>query len=115
MKASINGGKEALNDAKFNNVLLEAVDEGLSALGESVKQAIYWHLKNRYNIERSEIPLKLKEFVEVLKIVFGEGANVLFKLIAKKLYAKIGVKFKEKPKWDLLNYVDYVKNVKPLS
>ncbi|MEM2843262.1 MAG: hypothetical protein QXZ53_05225 [Candidatus Bathyarchaeia archaeon] len=104
--------KKQFTDVDFNKALLESVDESLSALGESVKQAIYWHLKTRYKIDRDEIPLRLKDFVEVLKTVFGEGANVLFKLIAKNLCLKMGVKFKERADWNLLEYINYIKNIK---
>jgi len=59
-------GKE-LNENEFNKVLLDAIDEGLLALGESVRQAIYWRLENKYNLKKDEIINKLNEFDEGLK------------------------------------------------
>jgi len=47
-------GKE-LNENEFNKVLLDAIDEGLLALGESVRQAIYWRLENKYNLKRMKL------------------------------------------------------------
>ncbi len=98
---------------EFNRALLEAVDEGLLALGESVRQAIYWHLENKYFIKREEIPDKPEKFNEALKTMIGEGANVLLKLMVKRLYNKLGLNFEEKPNWSFKDYVEYAKkNIK---
>ena len=74
----------------FNQFLLEAVDEGLSSLGESSKQAIYFHLQGRFNIDRTEIPSKIEDFVEAIDEIFGFGANFLKILIMQRLGEKIG-------------------------
>ena len=36
----------------FNLIMLEAVDEALSFLGESAKRAIYYHLEEKFKIRR---------------------------------------------------------------
>jgi len=41
----------------FENLLTEAVDEGLASLGESAKQAIYFHLENKFKIAKKRHPL----------------------------------------------------------
>jgi len=89
--------------------LLEAVDEGFLALGESVRQAIYWHLENRFSIRRDEIPDRLKEFMEALKNMFGAGAEILLKVIIKRFYMKLNLTFKDIEGW---SFIDYVENAK---
>lgn len=74
----------------FEKLLLDAVDEGLSSLGESSKQAIYFHLKKSFNIKKKEIPYKTETFAEAIEKIFGLGANFLEVLIMKRLYEKIG-------------------------
>jgi len=93
----------------FHQALLEAVDEGFLALGDSVRQAIYWHLENRFSIKRNEIPNRLKEFIEALKNIFGEGAEILLKIIIKRFYIKLNLNFKEVENW---SFIDYVENAK---
>jgi len=88
---SSGGGEKTINRDDFNLALLEAVDEGFLALGESVRQAIYWHLENRFSIKRSEIPNKLKEFMEALRNMFGAGAEILLKVIIKRFYMKLNL------------------------
>lgn len=80
----------------FNKLLLEAVDEGLSSLGESAKQAIYFHLEKRFNVKKQKIPFKIEAFVDGIEKIFGVGANFLEILIIKRLYEKIGWVFE----WD---------------
>ncbi|HID16957.1 TPA: hypothetical protein EYP26_01535 [Candidatus Bathyarchaeota archaeon] len=93
----------------FNEALLEAVDEGLLALGHSVRAAIYRHLKEKYAIERSEIPSKVEDFHEALEAIFGAGAGVLERVTAKRLYARLGLNFEPREGWSLIDYVKEAK------
>jgi hypothetical protein len=80
----------SLSGRDFEKVLLEAVDEGLSALGESAKHAIYFHLERSFNIKREEIPRRIVAFTKAIESIFGVGANFVEILIMKKLYGKVG-------------------------
>jgi len=79
----------------FHKTFLEAVEEGLSTLGDTPKQAILFHLENTFKIKREEIPKKLTEFQKALEKIFGSGASYLEKLILKKLYDKFQLEFEE--------------------
>ncbi len=72
----------------FDKLLLEAVDEGLSSMGESSKQAIYFHLEKSFNIKRQEIPCKIKVFEHSVEEIFGLGADFLEDLIMKRIHEK---------------------------
>jgi hypothetical protein len=81
-------------DGDFRKLLAEAVEESLSSLGESPKQAILFHLENTFKIKKHEIPDKLDLFDQALRKLFGPGADFLETLIAKKLCEKTGSVFK---------------------
>lgn len=74
----------------FEKLLLEAVDESLSTLGESSRQAIYFHLEKSFNISKEDIPRKIEVFAEAIEKVFGLGADFLEILIMKRLHEKVG-------------------------
>lgn len=74
----------------FEELFLEAVDEALASLGDSVKQAIYFHLEKEFQIAKKEIPHHLNEFANGLEKIFGLGARFIEILIMKNLYQKIG-------------------------
>lgn len=74
----------------FEKLLLEAVDEALASLGDSAKQSIYFHLENKFEIERDEIPQRVEDFAEGLEKIFGVGAQFLEILIMKELYERVG-------------------------
>ncbi|MBS7657974.1 MAG: hypothetical protein QXL69_00350 [Candidatus Bathyarchaeia archaeon] len=98
---------------EFHRALLEAVDEALLALGEPVRNVIYCYMENRFSIKRDEIPDRPSDFAEALKNMLGVGANVLLKLIVKRLYAKFGLNFEEKPGWGFKEYLNEAeKNVR---
>ena len=78
----------------FDQVLLEAIDEALSSLGESVKTSIYFHLEDLFKINRSEIPNSLSDFSSALEQIFGLGARSLEILFMKNLHAKVEVTIK---------------------
>ncbi|MEM3623103.1 MAG: hypothetical protein QXR76_04975 [Candidatus Bathyarchaeia archaeon] len=74
----------------FETLLLEAVDEALASLGDSARQAIYYHLEDKFKITKNEIPNRLQDFADGLEKIFGLGARFIEILIMKKLYEKIG-------------------------
>jgi hypothetical protein len=74
----------------FEKLLLEAVDEGLSSLGDSSKEAIYFHLDKSFNVKREQIPSKIETFTAAIENIFGMGANFLEIVIMKQLYRKVG-------------------------
>ena len=79
-----------MSEKDFDELLLEAVDEGLSTIGESSKQAIYFYLEIVFNIKRHEIPYRIEDFVAAIGKIFGLGANCLEILIMKSLSEKVG-------------------------
>jgi len=79
-----------LSKRSFEKLLLEAVDEGLSSLGDSAKQAIYFHLEKTFNINKRDIPSKIEEFADAIGKIFGFGAKPLEILIMQRLYEKVG-------------------------
>ena len=91
----------------FNKLLREAVDEGLSSLGENSKQAIYFHLEKSFNVKKQEIPYKIEAFANAIEKIFGLGANFLEILIMKRLYEKVGRSFKMHRSKDL-KFTEYV-------
>ena len=74
----------------FEKLLLEAVDEGLSLLCSSSKQAVYSLLENMFDISKRSIPFKIEEFVDALGKIFGLGAKSIEILIIRRLNEKVG-------------------------
>ena len=80
---------------EFENLLLEAVDQGLSVLGESSKLSIYFHLEKSFGIKRQDIPQKTDAFVSAVEKLFGPGAKFIETLVSKGLCEKAGLKIEE--------------------
>ena len=104
--------REAENKTKFEEILLEAIDEGLSLLGESPKQALYFHLEETFNMNRQDIPYKIEEFTNAIEKIFGAGAKILKIQIMKCIFNKIGYSFKHYPKQKSLTFKEYIAAVK---
>jgi hypothetical protein len=94
---------------KFNRVLLDAIEGGLSSLGDSPKNAIFYHLETSFHLKKEDIPLNLSEFQQALERVFGPGAPYLEKLIIGRLYEKLGLRFEKPQLVDLVVCVDDAK------
>lgn len=105
---TLTSSARANND--FSKALLEAVDEGLLGMGESVRHVIYYHIEKNHDVKRREIPQRLKDFHEGLKVLLGVGATVPERLIARKLYDKLSLNFKDKVRWTLVDYVNHAKS-----
>ncbi|MGD8505748.1 MAG: hypothetical protein PVF15_03695 [Candidatus Bathyarchaeota archaeon] len=93
----------------FRELLLEAVDEALSSLGDSSKRAIYFHLERDFTIRKRDIPSKIGEFTDAIENIFGNGAKILEIQIMKNLYEKVGQNFEFVPEKDDLLFTEYVK------
>ncbi|OLD01409.1 hypothetical protein E6H36_11855 [Candidatus Bathyarchaeota archaeon] len=89
----------------FGQVLLEAIDESLSVLGDEPRRAMYQYLATISSLQREDIPERLEDFAQGMKKALGGASNVLQKIILKKLFQKIGSTFKESQDLDLVDYV----------
>ncbi|MEM3823646.1 MAG: hypothetical protein QXH87_01805 [Candidatus Bathyarchaeia archaeon] len=95
----------------FQKTFLEAVEEGLSSLGESPKQAILFHVENTFKLPRDEIPQNLTEFKKALEKIFGPGTPYLERLILERLCDKLNLKF-ESVETESPDFLDSVENLK---
>lgn len=95
---------------QFNELLLTAIDNAFTSLGESVKKSIYFHLEERFSLKRTQIPSQLKKFQDAIEQIFGSGARFLEILIMKNLYKLSGISIKIED--TQICFIDYVKEVK---
>jgi len=105
-KNFISGSRQ--ND-EFESLLLEAVDESLSTLGDSAKQAIYFHLEKTFKVSKSEIPNKIEEFSNAIEKIFGVGARLLEIQMMQRLHEKSGHAVRYYPKTDNLSFIEYLR------
>jgi hypothetical protein len=70
---------------------MECVDDGLKELGQSVRKVVYFHLEKNFGIKKYEIPVEPKAFCRALHAIFGQGANVIEKLIVQRIQEKFGL------------------------
>ncbi len=73
----------------FEKLLLDSVDEGLTTIGESSKQAIYFHLEKGFDIQKQEIPRKIEDFALAVEKIFGIGAGFIPKLLNLNIVDRI--------------------------
>jgi len=76
--------------SSFGQLLVQAVDDGLCTLGESVREAVYACLEDTFGIQKIDIPGRVDEFSDALGKIFGDGARLLEIQIMKNLYRKMG-------------------------
>jgi len=92
----------------FEEVLMEAIDESFSSLGEKVKYAVYFHLENNYNIRKSTIPYRIGEFTEAIEDIFGLGAQLVEIRIMKTLYTRLRFNHLDLQNSDSLDFKSYL-------
>ena len=105
---------------KFDEYLLEAIDEALTSLGAPVKNTVYFQLENSFNMPKNEIPKQINEFTDILHKIFGLGASRLEIKFMKNLHSKIKVNIElteyELPlsKWivDDISFTEYVNSMR---
>ena len=100
-----------MKSQKFDDALLKAVDFAFNSLGKSCRQALYFHLKTTFHTSRTEIPEKVEEFDNALKLIFKDGAIFLERLILDELCEGLEIKFEEK---NVLNFDEAVSKIRSI-
>ena len=96
----------------FEKILLNAIDEEFSSLGETCQKIIYYYLKNEYNIDRQEIPQNIKEFSQAIESMFKDGAKILQIRIMENLFRKMGYINQSIYDKETLDFVEFVESTK---
>lgn len=96
----------------FEELLLEAIDDGLSLLGDSSKQVVYFYLEKTFKMKRLDIPYKIEEFTDAIEKIFGTGAKILEIQIMKCLFKKFGNTFEHYSDQKSLEFTEYIEAVK---
>ena len=73
-----------------DEMVLDVIDKGLSALGESPKQAIWYYLEKDFKINSHQLPENLDAFEGALQKVFGLGYSFLESLFRQQLHETTG-------------------------
>jgi len=97
---------------EFDEILLIAVDESISLLGETVKETLLFLLKKQFGIELKDISKKPKEFIYAFRAVLGSsGSKAIEDLILKSLYAKLGYTYEKSGEKDFHEYIEEAKRI----
>jgi len=80
---------KTLTEEKFNECLIQAIDEVISSLGAPVKNQFYYRLEQDFKISKTNIPENIEEFSDVLHRIFGLGACRLELKFLQRLHLRI--------------------------
>ncbi|MDH5634896.1 MAG: hypothetical protein OEY30_03615 [Candidatus Bathyarchaeota archaeon] len=84
------GVEDALRrEQKHNQVLAEAIEEGLTIICDSAACSVLYFLKNNGSIRSESNIESLEKFSEGLRSIFGCGSRVIEKQIIKALYTRL--------------------------
>ena len=71
---------------------MAAVERGLSVVGEDFAKVTLYNLDVRYSLGRLEISKKPERFVQALRDMFGDGAELIETFIKEAVCAHMGLK-----------------------
>jgi len=96
----------------FEELLLKAIDEGLSVIGESAKKIVYIYLEKNFKMNRLDIPHRIDEFTRAIESIFGNGAKILEIQIMKSLFNKVGHSVQQYSGQKNLTFIEYIAAIK---
>ncbi len=76
-----------------DEIILETIERGFDALGESPKQAIWFCLEEKFGFNPKKVPKNIAAFQEALQKIFGLGYDFLDVLFRQYLHEATGEKF----------------------
>lgn len=80
-------------------------------LGESGREAVYFHLEKTFGIKKNEWHRDVEGFAEALEQIFGPGAQFLLRAIVKELYITLSLKFEEQKPFHFANLIHRAENM----
>jgi hypothetical protein len=95
---------------KADKVVMDAIDEALSILGNKAKEAVYYFMEREYGLQKDDIPSNLKNFHDGLHMLFGVGANIIEKHIYNCLQNRIGIRARIEPELDFIEVVNKLRS-----
>jgi len=99
------------SSSEFNDEVKLAIDDTISAVvGRQVLNAVYDHLKEHYDVTESEVPYRLDTLFDTLEGTFGfKGALTISRVIARRVYTRMGLRFIELPNYRVQDYLEQAK------
>jgi hypothetical protein len=96
---------------EFNDEVKLVIDDTISTVvGPQVLEAVYDHLKEHYDVTENEIPYRLDTLFNTLEWVFGfKGALTISRVIARRIYVRMGLRFIELPNYRVQDYLEQAK------
>jgi hypothetical protein len=82
-------------DPSFEELFYSAVDKAMLLLGESGRQAAFYHIEKTFGLRKECWHMKPEKFAEAVEAIFGPGAQLLLRAIVRELYSSIGLKYNE--------------------
>ena len=80
---------KSFREEQFDEFLVQAIDEAIISLGEPVKNTLYQHLEEDFDMSKNDIPKRIVEFSEIIHKIFGLGASRLEIKFMKNLCTRI--------------------------
>ncbi len=84
-------GSHSSQTQNLESTLYEAMEHGLSLMGENFAQVTFYNLDRRYSLSRPEILKEPERFVEALRDIFGEGAHIIENFIKRAICTEMGL------------------------
>jgi|YelNatPaOPRAMG01_1025707.scaffolds.fasta_scaffold09885_7 hypothetical protein len=97
-------------EKEFNNLLLEALDDSLSALGASIKEALYFHLEKSFSVKKDTICEDPEKLSDGLAKIFGLGSKFIEKMIIDFIINRTGCKLS--PDFQKQSFGESIKQIK---
>jgi len=97
-------------EEKFNKILLEVIDTSLGTLGESVREALYFHLETKFSISKETLCKDPSTLSNGLERIFGWGAKFIEKVIVERLCRTTG--YELSPNWQNCCFAENIQKIK---
>lgn len=69
---------------------MQCVDAGLDSLGKA-SNVVYWYLIQKRGLNRDKIPNDPTDFMQALRTLFGQGAEIIERVIVRQIEQVFGV------------------------
>ncbi|TRO51379.1 hypothetical protein E2P61_06365 [Candidatus Bathyarchaeota archaeon] len=99
------------SENRFEDTLIEAIDESLGLFENLDKPKVYQDLENGFKIKKQEIPYKTEEFANALTKIFGRGAKLIEIRIIEAVHKRVP-EFMFTPKKGVMIFTEYVASLR---